>query len=244
MFISFHCAETHKAIDLGRINSKSKKSKMKNFKVVLVLLLQFSIFSAFAQFMTPLSSISGPAFVTKVNGDTLSGDLKNAMSGPNGIVSFKIEKADGTSEKIKTADVKELKIKIDGLARIEMVANAEIHLTKPEKNNLEQIGTREYILWEQVKHYKKDKFLLLQLINPDFDDKIKVYAVPVPSSSEITNDNISYYVVKDGVTKKMSNKDYKKGGYAELFSDCPAMNKKKPKIADLAQDILEYNDCK
>lgn len=216
---------------------------MKNFKLTLVLLLQFCIFSAFAQFMTPLSSISGPAFVTMQNGDTLSGDLKNAMSGSNGIVSFKIKKADDTSVKIKTADVKELKIKIDGLARMEMVANAEIHLTKPEKNNLEQIGTREYIIWEQVKHYKKDKFLLLQLINPDFDSKIKVYAVPVPSSSEITNDNISYYVVKDGVTKKMNNKDYKKGGYAELFSDCPSMDKKKPKIADLAQDILKYNDC-
>ncbi len=216
---------------------------MKRINVALLLLLQFCAVSVFAQFMTPLSSISGPAFVTMQNGDTLSGDLKNAMSGSNGIVSFKIKKADGTSVKIKTADVEELRIKIDGLARMEMVANAEIHLTKPEKNNLEQIGTREYIIWEQVKHYKKDKYLLLQLINPEFDNKIKVYAVPAPPSSEISNDNLSYYVVKDGVTKKMSNKDYKKGGYAELFSDCPQMEKKKPKIADLAQDILEYNDC-
>ena len=212
-------------------------------KLALLLLLQFSIFSAFAQFMTPLSSMTGYAFVSMVNGDTLSGDIKNAMSGMNGIISFKIEKADGVGVKIKTADVKELKIKIDGLARIEMVANAEIHLTKPEKNNLEQIGTREYIVWEQVKHYKKDKFLLLQLINPDFDSKIKVYAVPTSGGSNASDDNISYYAVKDGITKKMNNKDYKKGGYAELFSDCPQMDKKKPKITDFAQDILEYNDC-
>lgn len=214
---------------------------MKNFRLTILLLLQFSIFSAFAQFMTPLSSMTGSAFVSMVNGDTLSGEIKNAMSGMNGIISFKIEKADGVGVKIKTADVKELKIKIDGLARMEMVANAEINLKKPENSNLDQIGTREYIIWQQVKHYKKDKFLLLQLINPDFDSKVKVFALP--SNGDSSSSDVSYYAVKEGITIKMNNKDYKKGGYAALFSDCPKMDKKKPKIEDFAQDILEYNDC-
>lgn len=202
-----------------------------------------------AQFVTPLETISGDAIVTTSSGEVYEGKLKNAMTGPNGLISFKLKDASGTDHNYKVADIKELKIKIDGLARLEIVAEQTETISKLANSNFEEVVTRDYIIWQQVKHPKKDKFLLLQLLNPGFDSKIKVYHKPNAESGQTSVGGVAvsggeanaYILVKDGQTIEMSKKQYKKGGYQELFSDCEKMKKEKPDFKAFAVDVFTYD---
>lgn len=224
---------------------------MKNLKLLLFLILQFFFTIGFSQFVTPLTSISGSAICTKTDGEIIEGELKNAMSGPNGLMSFKIKDRDGNDFKLKATDVLELKIKVDGLAKLEIIAEQSANLEKLANSNFEEVVNREYIIWQQVKHPSKDKYLLLQLLNPGFDNKMKVYDLPGAKSGESSVNDVAisggqataYYIVKDGKTLKLTKKDYKKGAYAELFSDCPEMNKKKPNLKEFALDVFQYENC-
>lgn len=222
-------------------------------KFLLIQLFSILILSVSAQFVTPLESISGDAIVTTVSGDILEGNLKNAMTGPNGLISFKLEDYNGRDHKFKAADAKELKIKVDGLAKLEIIAEQSSNISKLAKSNFEEVVQREYIIWQQLKHPKKDKFIMLQLLNPGFDSKIKVYHKPNAESGETSVGGVAisggeakaYILVKDGKTIEMTKKDYKKGGYSELFSDCDQMNNPKPDFKEFAVDVFTYDqDCK
>lgn len=222
-----------------------------SIKILFTAVLQFFFMLSMAQFVTPLESISGDVICTKADGVIIEGELKNAMTGSNGLMSFKIMDFNGRDHKLKADDVRELKIKVDGLAKLEIIAEQSANLEKLANSNFEEVVTRDYIIWQQVKHPEKDKNLLLQLVNPGFDSKIKVYDSPGSRSAETSVNGVAtsggqataYYVVKDGKTIKLTKKDYKKGAYSELFADCPSMKKDKPDLSEFALDILEYNQC-
>ena len=98
--------------------------------------------------------------------------------------------------------------------------------------------------------------LLLQLVNPSFASRIKVFfdpyatetggvsvmGVPVKSS-----DDKSYYVKKgDDVAFRLYKKDYDEN-YQKLFGDCSKFynkNKKVGKWSDFSETIFNYTkDC-
>lgn len=226
---------------------------MKKQKFLLIQLFSLLVISVSAQFVTPLESISGDAIVITAAGETLEGQLKNAATGPNGLISFKLTDFNGRDHKFKAEDVKELKIKVDGLAKLEIIAEQSSNISKLANSNFDEIVQREYIIWQQLKHPTKDKFLLLQLLNPGFDSKIKVYQKPNAESGETSVGGVAvsggeataYMLVKDGKTILMTKKDYKKGGYTELFSDCEQMNNPKPDFKEIALDVFSYDQlCK
>lgn len=197
------------------------------FTIVLSLIFVITI-TAKAQFVTPIDAITGPAEVITVDGKTYSGKLKNAMFGTNGMMSFKLKDDAGEDTKFKAVDVKQLKIKVDGLAKLEIISEQSSNIQKLAKSNFKEVVDRKFIYWQSVKLPGKDKVMLLQLLNPGFDNLLKVYEVPNAKSAETSVDGVAvsgnkakaYYVVKNGETIKITKKKYKKIDYELLLGDC------------------------
>jgi len=226
---------------------------MKKITVIAFLSLILTSFQVYAQFVTPLSSISGFAEVTDLQGETLSGKLRNASFGPNGIMSFRLIDKDGNPHKYKAADVKQLKIEVDGLAKLEIIAEQTSNISKLANSNFKEVVDRKHIYWQRVKQPGKEKYRLLQLLNPGFDSKLKVYDLPNAKSGETSVNNVAvsgntanaYYVVKDGESYKVKKAKYKKEGYAFLFGNCDTMNDKKPDFKLFAAHVFYYDQfCK
>lgn len=95
---------------------------------------------------------------------------------------------------------------------------------------------------------------MLQLMNPTFSKKIKVYNDPF--AGETASVGIggitvagglakSYYIKKDGedLARKIKKKEYKKD-MSELFSECPAVIEKygeTPQWSEFEQFIFDYS---
>jgi hypothetical protein len=222
----------------------------------LVLLSAILLLSSMihAQFLTPLSSISGPAEVIKLDGSTIKGKIKYASFGPNGMMSFMLLDEQGNKNKFKASDIEQLKLKVDGLAKIEIITEQSSNIKKLANSNFSEVVEREYIYWKRVKHPTKDKYLLLQLLNPGFDDKLQVYDMPNARSGETSSGNIGisgnepteYYVVKDGNTLIIRKKKYKKQDFQILFNDCPKIiENNKADFKHFAEHVFFYNElCK
>jgi len=207
-----------------------------------------------AQFVTPITTITGPAEVTTVDGKTYTGKLKNAMFGTVGIMSFKLKDDEGNDTKFKAADVEQLKLKVDGLAKMEIIAEQSSNISKLAHSNFKEVVDREYIYWQRVKNPDKDKYYLLQLLNPGFDDLLKVYDLPNSKSGETSVDDVAvsgnnataYYVIKNGKTLKITKKKYKKQDFKLLFGDCPQIiENNEPDFKAFAEHVFFYNErCK
>jgi hypothetical protein len=225
--------------------------KMHYLKKIVVVVFMFATINLSAQFVTPLSSISGPAEVTTLDGEVLKGDVKFASFGPSGMVSFKLKDKDGNSRKFKSVEVQQLKLKIDGLAKMEIISEQSSNLNKLAKSNFKEVVEREYIYWQRVKHPEKEKYYLFQLLNPGFDDLLKVYDLPNAKSGGSSiggvavkgNEATAYYVVKGGKTIKVSKKKYKKQDFKLLFGDCQQIiDNNEPDFKAFAEHVFFYNE--
>lgn len=224
---------------------------MQTIKVLLTAFFFIIFLQLNAQFVTPLTSLSGDIIVTNVDDQVYEGKIKNAVNGPNGLVSFKLKDSNGTDHKFKAEDVKELKIKVDGMARLEIVAEQTSNLKKLAHSNFKEVVQRDYIIWQQFTHPKSKKLFLLQLLNPGFDSKIKVYQKPNAKTGAMSVGNIdvsggeatAYYVLKGSDSYEISKRKYQKEGYQSLFSDCTQMNNEKPKFKEFAIDVFTYDQA-
>ncbi|NOR86151.1 MAG: hypothetical protein GQ527_00940 [Bacteroidales bacterium] len=226
---------------------------MKTFlgKSILAILLLLAL-GLKAQFVTPISTISGTTEVTTLDGKKHQGELRSASFGPNGVMSFKLIDDAGNGVKYKANEIEQLKIKVDGLAKLEIIAEQSSNISKLSNSNFKEVVEREYIYWQRFKHPTKEKYYLLQLLNPGFDSKIKVYDIPGAKSAETSindvavsgNESNAFYVLKNGSSYKVSKKKYKKQDYRLLFSDCPKlMENEKPDFKFFAQDIFFYSEA-
>ena len=223
-------------------------------KMVIAAAFLFTTVQINAQFVTPLTTISGDSELITVDGKTASGKLKNAMTGPNGLISFKFEDVEGNKVKYKANEVQQLKIKVDGLAKMEIVAEQSSNISKLANSNFKEVVDREYIYWERVKDPSKDKYYLLQLLNPGFDELIKVYDLPNNKSGETSvggvavsgNESTAYLVIKDGKSMKITKKKYKKQDFNLLFGDCQkVIDECKPDFKQMQVHVFLYNEaCK
>lgn len=219
-------------------------------KLNLLMISVLLNFALSAQFVTPLSTISGPAEVTTLDGKVISGNVKSASFGTNGMMSFTLKDEDGVKNKYKAADVQQLKLKVDGLARLEITAEQSSNIEKLANSNFKEVVEREFIYWQRVKQVGKDKYLLLQLLNPGFDTKLKVYDLPNVKSGETSIGGIAvggdkataYLVVKNGESLKITKKKYKKQDFKLLFSDCPKIiENNEPNFKEFATHVFFYD---
>lgn len=203
------------------------------------------------QFVTPLQSISGAALVTTVDGKEIPCEIRSALFGMNGLASMTVrDTVTGEKLKFKAEQVARLRVKIDALARMEMLADKTSNLKKLRDADFSEITDREYAYYDQVQIPGKDVFVLIQLLNPGFDSKIKVYDKPMAKTGETEIGGIAvsggqakaYYVIRDGVTTEISRGKYAKTFFPLLFSGCPELIAAfpDPEFADFAEHVLYF----
>lgn len=199
-------------------------------------------------FVTPLTSITGSALLTTIDGREVTGDLKMALFGPAGIMSLTIkDSATGEKARFKAEEVSKLRVKIDGLAKLEMLGDKTSNLKKFINADFNEIVDRKFAYYEQVKIPGKEKFVLTQLLNPGFDSKIRVFDKPMAKTGETSVGGISlsggearaYFVVARGVTTEITRGRYSREFFGLLFGDCPELVKEfpDPKFQDFASHV-------
>jgi hypothetical protein len=190
----------------------------------------------------------------EIHGEFLGGALLNGYLGK-----INIKTSDGEKAKFKPEDIVLLKVKATGLAKMTMMAESASSIKEIVHADFEEIINREYIIFETaLKASKKDKARLMQLLNPGFDDKIKVYANPeanetsgvgIPGVRLTGGEDKSYLFVKGGEKAVKVRKGSYRKNFEELYNDChqmlTAFGDEKIKWGDVAGHVFFYNEvCK
>ncbi len=208
--------------------------------LTILLLVCCAVASGNSQgFVTPLEEddftvlYNQPCTAMLVSGDELIGKFVGG-SGSNGYlntVTLKLES--GEKRKLKPEEIKKLTIKTSGLAKLELITESTESVKAATNTNFDEIINREYFIFETaLSHNKEGKIRLLQLLNPGFDSKIKVYVDPNAHETmgiglagvKLTGGkDKSLLFVSDGMKAiKVKKSDYKES-FVELYSKCPKM---------------------
>ncbi|MDQ3016037.1 MAG: hypothetical protein M3R25_04870 [Bacteroidota bacterium] len=193
-----------------------------------------------------------------MDGSTITGTLKD-IDRKKGLIKFvNIEDGEGKKNKLKAEKIQTMYLPPTAFDNMSKAMDA-IHDTQKwtaQKINQDLIS-KGYVYFEnsKVKIKKKESLLLMQLLNPDFCDKVKVYHDPFakettslgvgPVTVAGGNDK-SYYMLLNG--SKAAFRLYKKNYNDEfkgMWSKCPSLIKKYPKVTwgEFTDHIIAYNSC-
>jgi len=200
---------------------------MRSFLFLFALL--FSLGSFGQTFITPFEAndiYQVKSILVTSNDDTQTEGAKFTIyTLNNGMLgNFTIKTPDGEKKKFKVVDVKMVQLEPNGFAKA-MMFSENISMTKVLKNDYSFLEHMKYIYYEKIE-IKAGKFKLLQLLNPGFDEYIKVYLDPnAKETSHIGfggGEDKSYYIQKGDQSFLLKKKNYKKE-FANLFGDCKPM---------------------
>lgn len=233
--------------------------KFKHLLTMLFLVMGFSIIAQ--TFSPPFQGFSRkkPTFITLKDGTEVSVYIKSLKFKKGLIDELKVSPLDGGKKvKINPEEITHMYIPPSGLAKYYQKLDAATDLTKLQDNELSSEHLDDgYLYMEssevQVKK-KKVQYCMLQVMNPTFSKKVKVYNDPL--SNETASVGIggmklagglakSYYIKLEGekIAKRVKKKEYKKD-MEEVFTGCPAVIKKydaNPSWSEFEQFIYEYS---
>ncbi|RYU96674.1 hypothetical protein [Emticicia agri] len=208
---------------------------------LLLCLFAYTTISASAQLFAPAfdfpSNVSGkkPAYLTMADGTKIEGTI-STVTMKNGLISSINITPKGAGKKIllKADAIANIYVPLSDFAKLDNSINEAFNKHVLNKDVNADIIGEGYLYFEKAQVVKKDKVeeLLLQLLNPSFSAKIKVYHFPlsvVTMSTEvkgvtITHDESKSYFIKvgDATAVKLNKRDYNEA-YAALYKDCPTM---------------------
>lgn len=198
------------------------------------------------------------SYVTLTDGTVITGTLKD-IDRKKGLIEFvNIEDGAGKKNKLKAEKIKLMYLPptaFDNLSKAnDFVSDAQ--KWSGQKLN-EDFIKQGYVYFENtnVKIKKKESTLLMQLLNPTFCEKVRVYNDPyakettslgVAGVTVVGGNEKSYYVQTEGSKAAfcLYKKDYRKQ-FDALWQKCPEMKTKYPDMnwVDLTKNIIEYNTC-
>lgn len=199
------------------------------------------------------------SYIHLEDGTTVKGNLKDLDYKKGLIEEIKIKDLNNKKVKIKPKDISHVYLPPSNLAKFGNFMKMATDAQQWKNKNLDQNLFKEgYTFFEKsnVRIKKKTRELMVQLVNPDFSDKIKVYQDPF--AKETMSIGVgpmkaggiakSYYVKKEGETVaiRLKKKSYD-DEFKMFFGDCPAVIEKygdKIKWSEFAMHIYEYtNNC-
>ena len=207
-------------------------------------------------FITPFSSlpVGEEVIVETEAGETITGTIKTGLLAGATILSLTIKDNAGKKHKFKskTGEMKRIKVRLGELAKLQLQSSALMGGTLQTivNQDFDEMDNREFAIFERaLKPKKKDKYQMMQLLNPGWDTLIKVYQDPSAKKSMSVGGVVggvvkSYLIVKNGNKSiKLKKKKYKKE-FANLFGDCDEMMNKfgneKIKWNDFAKHVHSY----
>ncbi len=224
-------------------------------------LVVFTISAQAQELMETFSSFSEKktTYITMDDGTQIQANLKKFKYKKGLIEEIKIKDLSGKKQKIKPEKIKHMYVPISGWAKLGKALDVRDDATRWGKTSLKQdVFEKGYVYFEKskVKIKKKTRTLLVQLLNPSFSDKVKIYNDPL--AKETLNAGIggikvagghekSYYIKKGSdVAYRIKKKTYKEE-FKLIFEDCPSLVEKidaNRNWADFVGHIYQYTtDC-
>lgn len=232
---------------------------MQKLRLSILLLLAMVGTLKAQDFVEPFSDFLSEreCYVITVSGERISGVLRGATNEKGYITRLTIEDELGNRHKFKAADVQRFAIKPGAFAKLSTINEKGTSIRHIVKTDHNDILDREWIIFDQQDMPRtKRRIALLQLLNPGFDEHIKVYdhsngsksmPIRIMSIPIVGGEERTFWVVKgDGKPEIVRKAKFKKA-FKELFADEPmlvASAKRKPKFKDFAQYISFYNQLK
>lgn len=217
-------------------------------------------FQAQAQsFLTPYSTFISekPSYVITQEGDSIYGKLRSVIEQGNFIKRINIKDENGLVHKFKAEQIKRFATQPGNFAKFETLSEQSTSLRQFIKTDFRDVMEREWLIYDrELLPRRNNKYGLLQLLNPGFDQHIKVYDHPNGSKSMpirlagirvVGGEDRTLLVVKDNQQAVIVRKASYKQSFTDLFGDEPELIKAidgRPKFEDFAQHIFAYNDLK
>ena len=229
------------------------------------LIILFVLASSFVmnlnaqQFNNPSNSFSQkkPAYFTMKDGSTVEATISRLSYTKAQIDELVVKNSEGEKVKIVPEEINFMYLPQSAVEKMNQ-ANDLLNDAKRWKSNTldnEKIE-KGYVYFEStdVVIGKKTNTLLMQVLNPGFCSKVKVYFDPYATETasvgiggvKLAGGDAKLYYFKKGseAAYKLAKRDYKKE-FSEIWSDCPALVEKygnDPKWLDLPLHIVEYSE--
>lgn len=231
---------------------------MKTIFVLFILLL--SLGSIGQGLVTPLEAediyLMKSATVTLNDNSQVIGNKFTTWILNNGMLSsFTLKTLNGEKVKLNAEGVKNVKIETDERAKA-MMFMENISMNKIVHNDYAFLEHLDTVYYEKVE-VKPGNFKLLQLLNPGFDQYIKVYLDPNANSANTSSttgafgngEDKSFYIKKGDRSFLLKKKNYK-DEFTTLFGDCQALmdmaaaKEIDVKLSQMPLHIAIYNENK
>jgi len=206
-------------------------------------------------FLTPVWTFSHKktAYITLKDGTTVEGTIKDLDRKKGTIEEVKLKDSDGKSIKLKPEDINFMYLPQSGASKLSNSLGFLTDATKWDNEDLDQeLFGRGYVYIESssVMIKKKRMDLLMQLLNPHFSGKIKVYADPWAGETmslgigpvDMVGGLAKSYYVKKAKAKaavKLKKKDYD-NEFQGFYSSCKTVAKMSPKWADFVSHVHTF----
>lgn len=211
-------------------------------KILSFIITLFVSTICLGQSFVPALSVQGmvsakEAYIVTTDGTKIEGKVSSASLVNNILKSVSIKSADGEKHKFKADVIKEFAVKPTDLFKFEqsMTAGSIKELAGREFSD---VVDQTYVYYEQaILPGKKNKFALMQLLNPGFDHVVKVYKDPNAKQTggigvagiKVTGGLDKSYLVCDAGSNRavfMEKKKYKKEAQKVVFTKCPEIFEK------------------
>ncbi len=195
------------------------------------------------------------AYVHKIDGTKVEGTI-HRIKRKKGLIKAIEVKADGEKLTISPDQINHMYLPPSGLDNLSRTLDEATTIAKWDREEIESsLVMKGYVYFEKTEVLLKDKkyILLMQLLNPGFSSRIKVFHDPF--ANETTRAGIggltvagglakSYYIQrKNQVAYRMRKSQYKRD-FKEFYQDCPAILQEfgeKPDWAAFAKHVHAYS---
>jgi transcriptional antiterminator Rof (Rho-off) len=227
--------------------------------VILLVALANQVFAQ--DFIPAYDRFSGKetSYIMLEDGSKVEGTLEDLDRKKGLIQEVVIKDASGKKITLTPDRIKAMYLMPSGFSKLSTNMDVGTKVKKWDAKYIDsEIIKKGYAYFEKAKVViKKDQeMLLMQLLNPGFNSKIKVFHDPFAAETMRVGfggltmaggDDKSYYVqVGDNVAKKLKKKDYD-DEYKVLYASCSPLLKKiseKLRWTEFAQHIYEFSfDC-
>jgi len=201
--------------------------------IVTVLLSAWLSAPAFAQeFLPPIErfSSSKPGYLVTKAGERVEFILDDLDRKKGLIVRIEGKTLEGKKFKYEADEVVELGLAPSDFAKFSSAMESTRSIDKMQRTQVGE-STRNLVMFYQEQLDEPKRTVLVQLINPGFDSKIRVYHDPFAMETmgvgfagvQVTGGiDMSYYIKANGKVFRLKKKNYD-DEFGTLFGSCPAL---------------------
>ncbi|HSF52263.1 MAG TPA: hypothetical protein VLA71_00845 [Algoriphagus sp.] len=225
---------------------------MKNFKITFLAFLGICFSISAQELQQPLEEVpmSNRGYALLKSGEVIEGKILTTNSS-RGITQVSLEDESGARHKISAEEIYEFAIAMNGAVRLQFLSERGSSVKKLLSKDQPTAKPKDFIIFRNTT-VNGEKELLLQLLNPDFEEVFEVFYDPFARKTTAlegeyitwTGDkHRAYFISKNGAPLLKVKKGNYDQVFEDLFGDCQQLldEVKKPKLEDLGRHIASYS---